>query len=122
MATDQAIAEVLEKSSPEARRLALELRKLVRDSIPEAEERVQKGWETISYVRNGIFCYLQPQKSWVNFGFYRGTELPDPQGLLEGGGEKLRHIKVRKTEDIKIDAFTELLDQAFRLDGKKSSK
>ena len=122
MATDQAIAALLEKSSPEVRRLALELRKLVRESIPEAEERVQKGWGTISYVRNGIFCYIQPQKSWVNLGFYRGTELPDTQSLLEGDGKNLRHTKVHKIQDIKADAFKALLEEALRLGGKKSSK
>ena len=117
MATDPGVAEVLEMCSPQTRQLAEELRTLVREAAPEAEERGQKGWSTISYLHNGIFCYIGPQKSWVNLGFYRGVELSDPKGVLEGTGKGLRHVKVRKPEDMRVDAFKALVREAFKLGG-----
>ena len=119
MGTESSVEEILEKSSPQIRELAERLRELIHEAAPEAEERVQKGWGTISYIHDGIFCYIQPQRKWVNFGFYRGVELSDPDGLLEGAGKALRHIKVKKPEDIKVDAFKALVGEAFRIGGRK---
>ena len=33
------------------------------------------------------FCYIAPQKYYVNLGFMYGADLPDPNGLLEGSGK-----------------------------------
>jgi ribosomal protein S6 len=44
------------------------------------------------------YLYLMPQKDYVNLGFYHGTNLPDPKGLLEGTGKALRHVKIRGLE------------------------
>jgi hypothetical protein len=38
--------------------------------------------------------------------------LKDPQRILEGKGQYVRHIKVRKASDIHEDAFGVLLRQA----------
>ena len=90
---------------------------LVRQAAPEATERGVKGWGNIVYERKGIFCYIGPQKSWVNLGFYRGVDLPDPEGLLEGTGKGLRHVKVKKAEDIHTDTLQQLVKDAYRLAG-----
>ena len=47
------------------------------------------------------FAYLQANKSHVNLGFYKDFEkLSDPDGLLEGTGKTMRHIKLRTVSDI----------------------
>ena len=43
-----------------------------------------------------IFC---PTSKWVNLGFYQGVGLADPEGLLEGTGAKMRHVKIRSLDD-----------------------
>jgi hypothetical protein len=40
-------------------------------------------------------------KAHVNVGFFRGAELFDPNGLLEGTGKFIRHVKLRP--DTKVD-------------------
>jgi hypothetical protein len=44
------------------------------------------------------YAYIGVQKSHVNLGFYYGAILPDPDGLLEGRGKKLRHLKIRSLD------------------------
>ena len=44
------------------------------------------------------YCYIMPHANWVNLGFYKGADIPDPDNLLEGTGAKLRHIKIRSLE------------------------
>jgi len=43
-----------------------------------------------------------------------GSTLKDPRGLLEGNGQYVRHVKVRKPSDIDEDAFKAFLRQAAR--------
>jgi hypothetical protein len=39
-------------------------------------------------------------KSHVNLMLARGTELPDPEGLLTGTGKRARHVELTSAEDL----------------------
>lgn len=76
------------------------LRDVVLGVHPEACEVVRMGDRAATYgvgPRKMIdgYAYLMPHRAWVNLGFYQGAVLPDPGGLLEGTGKKLRHVKLR---------------------------
>ena len=58
------------------------------------------------------YAYISVQKSHINLGFYHGAILPDPNGLLEGTGKKLRHVKIHSLEATRARALKELLRQA----------
>jgi hypothetical protein len=58
-------------------------------------------------------------KNSVNFGFWRGIDLDDPQGLLQGTGEKMRHVKLAGLEDIDDQAFAAYVKQAVALNLEK---
>src|SRR5271169_5371958 len=47
-----------------------------------------------------MFCYIATNAGHVNLGFPRGTSLPDPNGVLEGEGKTMRHIKFRSPRDV----------------------
>jgi hypothetical protein len=59
-------------------------------------------------------AYVYSAPDYVQFGFFRGSGLKDPQRILEGKGQYVRHIKVRNASDIDEDAFGALLRQAAR--------
>jgi hypothetical protein len=46
-------------------------------------------------------------------GFFRGAEIPDPKGLLEGTGKMMRHVKLRPGHDFDATALTRLVDSAY---------
>jgi hypothetical protein len=48
----------------------------------------------------------------VQFGFFYGSSLKDPKGLLEGKGRYVRHTKVYDPSQIDQPAFKALLKQA----------
>jgi hypothetical protein len=58
------------------------------------------------------FGYVNVFTSHVNVGFFQGTELPDPHGLLEGTGKFMRHVKIRPGESID-DGLTKLIAEAY---------
>ena len=59
------------------------------------------------------YCYVLPYERWVNLGFYQGALLPDPTGLLEGTGARLRHVKVRSLEAAEVPAVRALIEAAL---------
>jgi hypothetical protein len=97
--------------------VVLALRDLVREAAPEAKESIK--WAQPVYELNGPFCYIRAFKNHVNFGFWRGVELPDPEGILTGRGEKMRHVKLDGLDDIREDVFRDLVRDAVMLNRSK---
>jgi hypothetical protein len=89
------------------------VRQIVLKIAPEAEEAIK--WAQPVYSNNGPFAYIKAFKNSVNFGFWRGVDLDDPQGILEGSGEKMRHVKLSSLDDIDEQAFSDFIRQAVQL-------
>lgn len=89
------------------------LRKLVGRVAPELEESVK--WGNGCWLRGKTpVAYVYSAPDHVQFGFFNGSALKDPRGLLRGSGKFVRHIRVGRTSDIDDDAFAALLKQAAR--------
>ncbi len=56
--------------------------------------------------------YIHAEPDHLQLGFYRGSLLEDPQGLLEGKGTFVRHVKVHHEADVKQAGLRELIFQA----------
>lgn len=59
------------------------------------------------------YAYIMGHRAHVNLGFFHGTDLPDPDGRLEGTGKRLRHVKVRSLEDADARSTRALIEAAF---------
>lgn len=59
-----------------------------------------------------IFTLL-PHDKHVTIGFARGTQLPDPAGLLTGAGKVHRHVKIHTEDDLRRPELTELFAAAL---------
>ena len=65
----------------------------------------------IAKIKDGI-CYIGVIKDHVNLGFIRGSELADPQRILEGTGKQMRHIKIRNMSDLLRPTIRAYLQEA----------
>ena len=110
--------EALSGSSSQVKEIARRLRKLFIDFYPEV---VEVPWPKQKIIGYGVgpkkmsehFCYIGAHREHDNLGFYYGAELSDPEGLLEGTGKKLRHIKVRKVEEVAQPALRHLVQSSL---------
>jgi hypothetical protein len=59
------------------------------------------------------FGYVNVFTSHVNVGFFQGAALPDPDGLLQGTGKFMRHVKLRPGADINGAALGKLIASAY---------
>jgi hypothetical protein len=89
------------------------LRKFVKRIAPQLQESVK--WGNGCWVQGKApVAYVYSAPDHVQFGFFGGSALKDPNGLLKGEGKFVRHIKVRKRSDIDESALETLLRQAVQ--------
>jgi hypothetical protein len=93
--------------------IAARVRSIIKGAAPEAAEAFK--WSQPVYELNGPFCYMKAFKNSLNLGFWRGIDLKDPHGLLQGTGAKMRHVKLTSSDDIAEQAFTDFVRQAVQL-------
>jgi hypothetical protein len=93
--------------------LIRELRQLVKRAVPTLVETVK--WGNGCWVKGKkpvAYAYSAPDH--VQFGFFIGSALKDPQQLLRGSGRYVRHVRITSTSDIDARALTSLLRQAAK--------
>ena len=79
-----------------------DVRELLHDGAPTA------------CVGDAAFGYVNAYTAHVNVGFLRGAELADPDGLLEGDGRFMRHVKLgRPGRDVEVSALARLIESAY---------
>ncbi len=78
----------------------------------DVQELLHDGHPT-ACVADAAFAYVNAFTAHVNVGFFRGAELPDPHGLLEGTGKRMRHVKLRPEAEVDAAALSELIRTAY---------
>ena len=58
-------------------------------------------------------CTIILSKKEIKLGFYKGTELPDPEHILEGTGKVHKYVAIRSIEDVKRKAVADMLKDAW---------
>jgi Domain of unknown function (DU1801) len=103
---DRRLLNYLAPYDPRIASLALALREIVLDQAPEAIESLVNGYAvaigfsfTGKPIKDG-FCHVVAYKNCVNLGFNRGALLVDPDGVLEGTGRLIRHLRIRSHDEL----------------------
>lgn len=85
---------------------------VIRDCGNDVRELLHDGHPT-ACIADAAFAYVNAFKAHVNVGFFRGAELSDPNGLLEGTGKFMRHVKLRPEGKVDATALLKLIDAAY---------
>ena len=78
----------------------------------DVRELLHDGHPT-ACVGDAAFAYVNVFTAHVNVGFFRGAEIADPGGLLEGTGKFMRHVKLGPGRAVDATALTQLIDTAY---------
>jgi hypothetical protein len=78
----------------------------------DVRELLHDGHPT-ACVGDAAFGYVNAFTSHVNVGFFRGAEIADPAGLLEGTGKFMRHVKLLPGIEMDGPALEQLIATAY---------
>ena len=93
------------------------IRALVAELHPDAVEVASRREKSVWWGRGAGkmtdgYVYAMPHAAHVNLGFFRGVDLPDPAGRLEGTGKALRHVKISDEAGVADPAVRALVTAA----------
>jgi hypothetical protein len=85
----------------------------MRDCGADVRELMHDGCP-VACVEDAPFGYVNAFTAHGSVGFFYGTMLADPAGLLEGTGKRMRHVKLRPGKELDDAALSSLIDTAYR--------
>ena len=85
---------------------------IMRGCGDDVRELLHDGHPT-ACVGEAAFCYVNAFTAHVNVGFFLGAELLDPNGMLEGTGKFMRHVKLRPEKEVDPAALEKLIRAAY---------
>lgn len=96
--------------------MAYRLRQLILAQLKGIDETPDLPAKLIAYGYGPGYkhtiCTIILSKKGIKLGLWRGTELPDPEGLLQGSGKVHRYVAIGQDEDIDNPALVQLLVEA----------
>lgn len=78
----------------------------------DVRELLHDGHPT-ACVADAAFGYVNVFKAHVNVGFFRGAEIADRHGILEGNGKFMRHVKLSPERNVDAAALRKLIETAY---------
>jgi len=100
---DADVDRLLATHNPELAAIERALRATIRRECPDAVEGVDFGNKLIAFGRSmqmrGLLFAIIAHKTWVNLQLADGADLPNPDGVVEGTGKRIRHVKVRSVAE-----------------------
>jgi hypothetical protein len=85
---------------------------VMRNCGDDVRELLHDGHPT-ACIGDAAFGYVNIFRAHINVGFFRGAEIADPDGLLEGTGKFMRHVKLRPGHELNAAALTNLIEAAY---------
>jgi hypothetical protein len=117
------VDRLLAEHTPELQAIERALRATIRTAFPDAIEQVDFPDRLIAFGRTmkmrGLLFAIIAHKSHVNLQLADGADLSDPDGLIEGTGKRIRHVKVRSVAAASSPAVIAIIEAqlAARPDG-----
>jgi hypothetical protein len=109
---DPAIEAWMDEHAGELGAIAQRWFDVMRNCGRDVRELLHDGHPT-ACVGDAAFAYVNAFRAHVNVGFFRGAEIADPGGLLEGTGRFMRHVKLAPERDVDETALTKLVETAY---------
>jgi hypothetical protein len=110
---DPAIDVWMHEHAGELGKIAQRWFEVMRACGEDVRELLHDGHPT-ACVQDAAFAYANAFRAHVNIGFFRGAELADTNGLLEGSGKFMRHVKLRPGQQVDENALRNLIHAAYR--------
>jgi hypothetical protein len=112
MKRDPAIEVWMHEHAGELGAIAQHWFEFMRACGDDVRELLHDGHPT-ACISDAAFAYVNAFTAHVNVGFFRGAELADPKGLLEGKGKFMRHVTLKPGHDVDVAGLRKLVETAY---------
>lgn len=99
------VTDYINNAGEQQKLIMARVRAILHEAVTGIKESYK--WSRPVFGKTKDFAYLKAAKNHVTLGFYNYQKLDDKENLLEGTGKDLRHIKIKKVDDIDEKLLTE---------------
>lgn len=117
MASEKTVDGYIDSVGGERGAIVAALREVILENAPDAREIIK--WAQPVYDAGGPFAYIKAFGKSVDLGFWRGSEIRDPSGLLRGEGDRMRYVKLVRLADVRPDLVADWVRQAVELNRRR---
>jgi hypothetical protein len=119
---NKAVTAQIQHAPEFARPICEELRAIICRAAPELRETIK--WGNSCYEGRGLVCGFAAFKKHVRLFFFKGAQIPDPDGIFAGGEDNAsgRSMKFLSLEDVPVKKLERLVRAAARQDANGIAK
>lgn len=106
------VKEWLKTQSPEMKKICEILRKITLELMPKGEEFIYHNAIGYSITKSAFdrVTYIAVQNDkYVNYGFFYGNNLPDPNRIIQGKGKRIRHVKIFNVDQAQDESLKNMI-------------
>lgn len=109
MNLNKKVTDYILKASDEQIVILEALRKRVHESVKDVSEEIK--WNMPVFNNRKDFAYLRFAKKHITIGFYNIEKIKDPNNLLEGEGNTLKHLKIKSLDSNTLKIISQWLKE-----------
>jgi hypothetical protein len=115
------LEEFLDRFTPEMAALGRSVIERLRCRLPQADALIFDNYNFLGMgfsadgTSSGVFLSLVLYPRWANLFFFKGVLMHDPDGLLDGNGKIIRHVRLDTETDFDLMCLEPLIVQAIDL-------
>ena len=117
MATSKEFDRLLSSYPPDVQTLAGATHDLIVATLPKIEVMYDNSANVVGYGfgqgYKNLICTIILSRKGVKIGIFRGSELEDPNALLQGSGKVHRYVELKALSDLKKPGLRSLLKSAL---------
>jgi Domain of unknown function (DU1801) len=111
------VEEWLKIQSPQMKEICEILRTITLELMPIGEEFIYHNAIGYSVSKSAFdrVTYIAVQNDkYVNYGFFYGNELPDPDKIIQGKGKRMRHVKIFNVEQAQNESLKIMIQTTWK--------
>lgn len=116
----QNVNEYIESSPEAAQPIMEELRKIIKETVPEAEERI--AWNVPNYKLNGVLTGFAAYSKHISLGFSEGGLSDDERKSFEDNGYKTGKgtVQIKFGQEVPMNVIKKVLKSHSRINAAKN--
>lgn len=106
------VTKYISEAADEQKKIMEAIRSIIHKEVPSVTENFK--WNRPVFSTDTDFAYFKTAKSYLTFGIFKYDKIKDNRNLLEGIGKDMRHIKIKKIDDLQPEIIKNWLQQITR--------
>ena len=109
---NEQVTSYITEAPDEQRKIMESIRAIIHSEVSSVKENFK--WSRPVFSTDRDFAYFKTAKSYLTFGIFNFDKIKDNQNLLEGTGKDMRHIKIKRHDDLQPEIIKNWIQQIIK--------